>query len=131
MRTREHGAPPRSPGGTGASWKGGNPWRDRGSLCVCDEPGRLALFEPSDSQCPAHFFTVGLRHRLLLRVLALALLGLVLEQVALPGARTHELSGLGDPDPLGETLSGLELRHCWTQSPWRSWRCPAGWARGS
>src|SRR6266852_2720914 len=84
-----------------------------------------------NSQGPAHFFAVSLRHRLLLRVVALPLLGLVLEQVALPGARPHELAGLGDTDPLGEPLAGFHLRHWWRSPRWRSLRLPAGWARGS
>src|SRR5713101_717404 len=80
---------------------------------------------------PAHFFAVRLGHRLLFRVVALALLGLVLQQVALPRARPHELAGLGDADPLGEPLAGFHLRHWW-RSPWRPWWRPlAGSARGS
>src|SRR5260370_11755613 len=78
----------------------------------------------------AHRLAVALVHLLPLVVVALALLRLVLEEVALPRARAHQLARLGHADALGKTFSGLDLRH-W-RSPWRRpEQLPGGWARGS
>src|SRR5207245_8655654 len=82
-------------------------------------------------QRSADGLAVGVVHRLLLVVLALSLLRLVLEHVALPRAGAHELAGLGDANSLGDAFAGLDLRH-WSRSPCRRWtQHRGGWARGS
>src|ERR1700730_8323189 len=85
----------------------------------------------SDPESSANFFAVRLGHWLLLGVIALALLRLVLEKVALPCAGAHQLAGLGHPDSLGETLAGLHLRHWWRLPCRLPARPPDGWAPGS
>src|SRR5229473_2279639 len=78
----------------------------------------------------AHRLAVAVVHLLCVVVVALALLRLVFEEVALPRARAHQLAGLGHANALGNTFSGLDLRH-W-RSPCRPpERLPGGWARGS
>src|SRR3981081_2214096 len=91
--------------------------RSRIALCLrwAGTP-RLILAIDLYSQGSADFFAVGLGDGLLVFVVALSLLGFVLEKVALPGARAHELSVLRHSDPLGKPLAGLDLRH-WRQAP--------------
>ena len=48
----------------------------------------------------------------LLAEVALALLGLLGEDVALESLGTHDLAGTGDAEALGGALVGLHLRHC-------------------
>src|SRR5438105_5851361 len=82
-----------------------------------------------DPQGPAHRLAVRLRNRLLVLVVALALLRLVLEQVALPRGGAHQLAVLRHADALGDSFLRLELRHWSLLAPW--WRPARGWARGS
>ena len=79
---------------------------------------------------PAHRLAVAVVHLLRLVVVALALLGLVLEEVALPRACAHQLAGLGHADALGKAFSRLDLRH-WRPPCRQPERLPGGWARGS
>src|SRR5438309_4546367 len=62
-----------------------------------------------NAQSSADGLAVAVMDLLRLVIVALALLRLVLQKVALPGARPHELAGLGHPVPLGLTLSVLVL----------------------
>src|SRR5438132_759147 len=89
------------------------------------------LHQPSKGTAAAHGLAVAVVHRLLLVVRPLPLLRLVLEEVALLGARAHQLAGLGHADALGETLAGLELRHLSRFPCRRSARHLAGSVPGS
>src|SRR5438132_3191370 len=71
-----------------------------------------------DTQGSPDCLAVSLVDGLLVAEFALALLGLVLQQVTLPGPSPHELSGRGHAHTLGDALARLELRHWW-RSPSR------------
>src|SRR5438105_1011086 len=64
-----------------------------------------------DPQRPAHCLAVGLGDRLLVLIVALALLRLVLEQVALPCGGAHQLAVAGHAHALGDPFLRLDLRH--------------------
>src|SRR5438445_8248388 len=81
-----------------------------------------------DPQRPAHRLAVRLRDRLLVLVVPLALLRLVLEQVALESGAPHQLAVAGHANSLCDALLGLDLRHWLRPAP--SLR-PDGSARGS
>src|SRR5207245_10882860 len=77
---------------------------------------RLTLATAIDPQRPADRLAVSLGNWLLGVVLALVLLGLLVEAVAQPGVAPHELAVPSHADPLGDALLGLDLRH-WSAGP--------------
>src|ERR1700694_1643950 len=84
---------------------------------LCAGTPRLTLaISCLDAQRPADGLAIRLRHRLLVLVVPLALLRLVLEQVALPRRGAHQLAGARHADALGESLPRLQLRH-WSAAP--------------